>query len=256
MPQTLISQRFRGFLPVVIDVETGGFDAKKDALLEVAAVLVNFDSDNHLTRTHTIHYHIHPFAGANIDPEALKITGIDPFHPLRPAYHEDKAAERFFDEIRAYQKQQECSRSILVGHNATFDLGFINAFAERTGYKRNPFHPFSVLDTVTLGALAYGQTVLARVAKQGGFEYDSQKAHGAKYDAELTGEIETVQKEIYEIVGHEFNIASPKQLQEILFEELKLPHGKKTKTGYSTDTTVLEELSAYHPVPQKILTYR
>ena len=84
MPQTLISQRFRGFLPVVIDVETGGFDAKKDALLEVAAVLVNFDSDNHLTRTHTIHYHIHPFAGANIDPEALKITGIDPFHPLRP----------------------------------------------------------------------------------------------------------------------------------------------------------------------------
>ena len=77
-----------------------------------------------------------------------------------------------------------------------------------------------------------------------------------KYDAELTGEIETVQKEIYEIVGHEFNIASPKQLQEILFEELKLPHGKKTKTGYSTDTTVLEELSAYHPVPQKILTYR
>ena len=154
MPQTLISQRFRGFLPVVIDVETGGFDAKKDALLEVAAVL-----------------------------------GIDPFHPLRPAYHEDKAAERFFDEIRAYQKQQECSRSILVGHNATFDLGFINAFAERTGYKRNPFHPFSVLDTVTLGALAYGQTVLARVAKQGGFEYDSQKAHGAKYDAELTADI-------------------------------------------------------------------
>ena len=99
MNSTLISQRFRGFLPVVIDVETGGFDAKKDALLELAAVLVNFDENQRLCRTHTIHYHIHPFPGANIDPEALKITGIDPYHPLRPAYHEDKAAERFFDEI-------------------------------------------------------------------------------------------------------------------------------------------------------------
>lgn len=189
MNSTLISQRFRGFLPVVIDVETGGFDAKKDALLEVAAVLVNFDENQRLCRSHTIHYHIHPFPGANIDPEALKITGIDPYHPLRPAYHEDKAAERFFDEIRAYQKQQECTRSILVGHNATFDLGFINALAERTDYKRNPFHPFSVLDTVSLGALAYGQTVLARIARQGGFDYDSEKAHGAKYDAELTADI-------------------------------------------------------------------
>ncbi|MDO4642329.1 MAG: ribonuclease T [Cardiobacteriaceae bacterium] len=189
MSSSFISQRFRGFMPVVIDVETGGFDARKDALLEVAAVLLDIDPNHRLYRTHTIHYHIHPFSGANIDPEALKITGIDPYHPLRPALYEEKAAERFFDEIRAYQKQKECTRSILVGHNAPFDLAFINAFAERTDYKRNPFHPFSVLDTVSLGALAYGQTVLARIARQGGFEYDSEKAHGAKYDAELTADI-------------------------------------------------------------------
>lgn len=185
----LIHQRFRGFLPVVVDVETGGFDANKDALLEVAAVFVNFDHNHQLVPVQTIHYHVKPFANANIDPESLKITGIDPYHPLRPALSEDKVAERFFGAIRDYQKQQQCTRSILVGHNAQFDLSFINALAQRTNYTRNPFHPFSALDTVTLGALAYGQTVLARIARMAGVEYDNNKAHGAKYDTELTAEI-------------------------------------------------------------------
>lgn len=189
MTNSLISQRFRGFLPVVVDVETGGFDAKKDALLEVAAVLVNFDEKQRLVPVETIHYHVQPFKNANIDPESLKITGIDPFHPLRPALEEAKVAERFFAPIREYQKKQGCNRSILVGHNAQFDLGFVNALAERTKYDRNPFHPFSALDTVSLGALAYGQTVLARIAREAGLEYDSSKAHSAKYDTELTAEI-------------------------------------------------------------------
>lgn len=189
MTTSLISQRFRGFLPVVVDVETGGFDAKKDALLEVAAVLVNFDDKQRLVPVETIHYHVQPFKNANIDPESLKITGIDPFHPLRPALEEAKVAERFFAPIREYQKKQGCNRSILVGHNAQFDLGFVNALAERTKYDRNPFHPFSALDTVSLGALAYGQTVLARIAREAGLEYDSSKAHSAKYDTELTAEI-------------------------------------------------------------------
>lgn len=189
MTTTLISQRFRGFLPVVVDVETGGFDAKKDALLEVAAVLVNFDEKQRLVPVDTIHYHVQPFKNANIDPESLKITGIDPYHPLRPALEEAKVAERLFAPIRDYQKKQGCNRSILVGHNAQFNLGFINALAERTKYDRNPFHPFSALDTVSLGALAYGQTVLARIAREAGLEYDSSKAHSAKYDTELTAEI-------------------------------------------------------------------
>lgn len=184
-----IAQRFRGFLPVVVDVETGGFDHEKDALLEVAAVLVNYNSAGKLEPVETLHYHVKPFEGSNIDPASLKITGIDPYHPLRPAYDESKVAERLFGRIRDYQKQQECSRSILVGHNAQFDLGFINALAKRTHYERNPFHPFSALDTVSLGALAYGQTVLARIASLAGFEYDSEQAHGAKYDTELTAAI-------------------------------------------------------------------
>lgn len=189
MTTSLISRRFRGFLPVVVDVETGGFDAKKDALLEVAAVLVNFDGGGRLVPVDTIHYHVRPFKDAHIDPESLKINGIDPFHPLRPALDEAKVAERLFAPIREYQKQQGCTRTILVGHNAQFDLGFINALAERTRYDRNPFHPFSALDTVSLGALAYGQTVLARIAKEAGLEYDSGKAHSARYDTELTAEI-------------------------------------------------------------------
>lgn len=189
MTSTLISKRFRQYLPVVVDVETGGFDAKKDALLEVAAVLVNFDYQGKLVPVQTLHYHVRPFAGANIDPESLKITGIDPYHPLRPALDEQKVAEKLFAPIAAYQKEQGCSRSILVGHNAQFDLGFINALAARTGYSHNPFHPFSALDTVSLGALAYGQTVLARIAREAGLAYDSEQAHGAKYDTELTAEI-------------------------------------------------------------------
>ena len=189
MNAALISGRFRGFLPVVVDVETGGFDKEKDALLEVAAVFVNFDADGILAPVETLHYHVTPFAGANIDLKSLKITGIDPFHPLRPAQDEARVAEKLFGAIRAYQKEQQCARSILVGHNAQFDLGFIHALAERTRYPRNPFHPFSVLDTVSLGALAYGQTVLARIAQMAGLDYDSEKAHGARYDAELTAAI-------------------------------------------------------------------
>lgn len=76
------------------------------------------------------------------------------------------------------------------------------------------------------------------------------------YNKDLQKEISAAEKEIYKEVGHEFNIASPKQLQEVLFTERGLPHGKKTKTGYSTDTSVLEELAAMDPVPAKILKFR
>ena len=78
----------------------------------------------------------------------------------------------------------------------------------------------------------------------------------ADFSAELTSEIATTEKDIFSIVGHEFNIASPKQLQEVLFTERKLSPGKKTKTGYSTDTSVLENLASEDVVPGKILDYR
>lgn len=184
-----IASRFRGFLPVVVDLETGGFDAKKDALLELAAVILNVDGQGRLYKHKTIHHHIKPFVGANIDKEALKVNGIQPFHPLRIAYEETKSLETLFAEIRTHLKQFDCSRAIMVAHNANFDLSFLQAAVERSKIKNSPFHSFSTFDTVTLGGVAYGQTVLARIAEQCGFDYDTKKAHGAKYDAELTADI-------------------------------------------------------------------
>ena len=87
-----------------------------------------------------------------------------------------------------------------------------------------------------------------------GIHLDSQTLYD--YNKELTIGIEDIQNKIYSTVGHAFNIASPKQLQEVLFTERGLKPTKKTKTGYSTDTSVLEELALYDPVPKMILEYR
>lgn len=87
-----------------------------------------------------------------------------------------------------------------------------------------------------------------------GIHLDSQTLYD--YNKELTIGIEDIQNKIYSTVGHTFNIASPKQLQEVLFTERGLKPTKKTKTGYSTDTSVLEELALYDPVPKMILEYR
>ena len=95
-----------------------------------------------------------------------------------------------------------CKRAILVGHNAHFDLGFINAAVARTGYKRNPFHPFSVFDTVTLSGAALGQTVLARALVAADLGYDANEAHSAIYDAEQTAalfcQLVNAQQPLYE----------------------------------------------------------
>ena len=184
-----MEQRFRGFLPVVIDVETGGFDARSDALLEIAAVLLRMETDGTLFRDRTVSWHVQPFEGAHMDPKSLEVNGIDPFHPLRLAVPEDEALTALFGEVRKAIKANLCTRAILVGHNAFFDLSFLNAATERCGIKRNPFHPFSNFDTVTLSAMAYGQTVLARAAQAAGIGWESSEAHSAIYDAEKTAEI-------------------------------------------------------------------
>ena len=185
----VMADRFRGFLPVVIDVETGGFNAKTDALLEIAAVLLEFDGDGQLGRSETIRYHVKPFDGANMDPASLAVNGIDPHHPLRPAIDERDALQRVFREVRRAVRDNRCNRAILVGHNAAFDLGFLNEAIERSAIKRNPFHPFSCFDTATLCGVAFGQTVLARAVVAAGFEWDEDAAHSAAYDAEVTADL-------------------------------------------------------------------
>ncbi len=184
-----IAQRFRGFLPVVIDVETGGFDPGRDALLEVAAITVETDPTGRLAPAEIVHAHIEPFPGANLDPRALAFTGIDPFHPFRMAVPERKGLESVFATVRRAVKASGCRRAILVGHNAGFDLAFMNAAVARAGVKRNPFHPFSTLDTVSLAALSYGHTVLARAVQLAGLDWDERQAHSALYDAERTAQL-------------------------------------------------------------------
>ena len=182
----LIAQRFRGYLPVVVDVETGGFDAQRDALLEIAAVLLHMDDDGRLRPGVTLSRHLQPFEGANLEPKALEFNGIDPYHPFREALPEREALREIFAPIRQAVKQSGCKRAILVGHNAFFDLGFVNAAVARSGIKRNPFHPFSTFDTVSLAALAFGETVLARAVQSAGLAWDSSEAHSAVYDTERT----------------------------------------------------------------------
>lgn len=186
---TRISRRFRGYLPVVVDVETGGFDARTDALLEIAATIIRMDDSGLLLPGTTHAYHIQPFEGAHIDPKALEFNGIDPSHPFRMALPEGEALRAMFSPIRQAVKASGCKRAILVGHNAFFDLGFLNAAVERCGIKRNPFHPFSTFDTVSLAGLAYGETVLAKAAQSAGLEWDSSEAHSAIYDTEQTARL-------------------------------------------------------------------
>jgi len=184
-----MASRFRGFLPVVVDVETGGFNSRTDALLEIAAVLLSVDDDGRWHRSQTHACHVQPFPGANLEPAALEFNGIDPDHPLRFAVPEREALGQILDPIRKAVKANSCTRAVLVGHNPSFDLGFVNAAVERTKFKRNPFHPFSTFDTATLGGLAYGQTVLSRAVEAAGIHWDSRDAHSAIYDAEKTADL-------------------------------------------------------------------
>lgn len=184
-----MKQRFRSYLPVVVDVETGGFDWNRHALLEIAVVPIDLDDEGRYVLGETASAHLEPAPGTDIDPKSLEITGIQLGHPFRLAKQEREGLEHVFATVRAAVRRHECQRAILVGHNAHFDLNFLNAAVARCGHKRNPFHPFSVFDTVTLAGVAYGQTVLARAVQAAGFDWNSEEAHSAVYDAEQTARV-------------------------------------------------------------------
>ena len=186
---TLMARRFRSYLPVAIDVETGGFNVATDALLEIALVLIDMHGDGTLRRGATHDFHVRPFEGARLDPASLAVTGIDPWHPLRPALPERDALQRVFREVRHAVRAYTCRRAIVVGHNAAFDLACINAAVARAEVKRNPFHPFSCFDTATLAGAALGQTVLAKAILVAGLEWDAESAHSARYDAERCADL-------------------------------------------------------------------
>lgn len=186
---TQMSRRFRGLLPIVIDVETSGLNPETDALLEISAVKLGMGSDGKIYRDETLAFHVEPFAGARLDEEALEITGIDPFSPLRFALPERQALARIFAFIQAELEKTTCYRAVLVGHNAWFDLSFILASAKRAGIKYHPFHTFTTFDTASLSAIALGETVLARATRRARIPFDIQQAHSAIYDSERTADL-------------------------------------------------------------------
>lgn len=187
----LMAKRFRSFLPVVVDLETGGFNAQGDAILEIAAVTLAMNADGVLAPDATYAFHISPFQGANVEQSALDFTGIKLDDPLRQkvALSESEALGEIFRPVRKAIKANGCTRAVLVGHNAAFDHSFLNAAVARCGIKRNPFHPFSSFDTASLAGLVYGQTVLARACRAAGIEFDNSSAHSARYDTERTAEL-------------------------------------------------------------------
>jgi len=181
-----LAKRFRGFLPVVIDVETGGFNDQTDAILELSAAILDMNDAGELVIDKILDYVIKPFAGANMDKAALDFNGINPHDPKREAISEEEALELFFQQVRKAVKRCHCTRAVVVAHNAHFDHGFLMAAAERCDAKRNPFHPFSCFDTVSLAGLAYGQTVLAKACEAAGIPFNNKEAHTARYDTEKT----------------------------------------------------------------------
>tara|TARA_B100000963_G_scaffold86448_1_gene74100 strand:- start:1629 stop:2204 length:576 start_codon:yes stop_codon:yes gene_type:complete len=182
-----LKEKFRKFLPVVVDIETGGFNPVTDAILEIAITLIDYDKSFSVGKT--FRHHIAPFKGLNVSDESLEFTGINLNHPLRNAEEEKEALKSLFDVINKHKNKYECSRAILVGHNAHFDLSFLNESLKRNNIKKSPFHPFSVFDTVSIGGIFTGQTVLARVAQELGFEYENDLAHSAAYDSEITAKV-------------------------------------------------------------------
>jgi ribonuclease T len=185
----LLKERFRGYFPVIIDVETAGFQAKTDALLEIAAITTTMDEHGYLHPDKTFHYHVKPFEGAILEKAALDFNGIDPYCALRGAIDESDVMKDLCKNIRKEQKSADCQRSVIVAHNAAFDQGFVNAAIERSSIKRTPFHPFVSFDTTTLAGLALGQTVLVKACLAAGIKFDQNEAHSALYDTQKTAEL-------------------------------------------------------------------
>ena len=185
----LLNQRFRKYLPVVVDLETGGFDPINNAILEIAVTLIGQNDKYELVVLDTHRYHIDPYKDLIVEQESLDFTKIKLDHPLRKAVSEKEALTELFKIINKAKSEYSCSRAILVGHNAHFDLAFIKESIKRNNIKKSPFHPFSVLDTVSLGAMHTQQTVLARVCESLSIDYDTNEAHSAAYDAEITAKV-------------------------------------------------------------------
>lgn len=184
----MMALRFRGYLPVVVDLETGGFDPRHNPILEIAAVQLQFEAGK-LVVAESWQRAVAPFPGGHCNPAALRFTGIDPDDPGRGAIDEREALGELFSAVRRRMREAGCHRAILVAHNASFDQQFLNQAIHRGDLRRNPFHPFSSIDTASLAAVAYGHTVLSEACARASIPFDPEQAHSALYDAQRTAEL-------------------------------------------------------------------
>jgi ribonuclease T len=198
---TPLAQRFRGYVPVIIDVETAGFNSQTDALLEIAAITLKMNDDGLLVPDTCFHEHVIPFEGANIEKAAIEFNGIDPFCALRGAKDEGEVMKALCQHVRKAQKESECQRSVIVAHNASFDQGFVNAAINRASIKRTPFHPFVSFDTTTLAAMSLGQTVLIKACQAANITFNQSEAHSALYDTQKTAELYCFMVNKYQALG-------------------------------------------------------
>lgn len=189
LSQLPLAKRFRNLLPIVIDLETSGLNPQTNAILEIAAVTLKLDETGKLRPDKTHAYQVEPFVGARMDPEALELTKIDPTYPLRYAIPERQALHRLFRITQELLAETQCQRAVLVGHNAWFDLSFMQAAIKRCQLDDNPFHSFTTFDTATLAGVFFGETVLARAVRAAKIPFDVNQAHSAIYDAERTAEL-------------------------------------------------------------------
>jgi ribonuclease T len=181
------AKELNGMLPVVVDLETTGVDYNQHAILEIACIFVHCDKK--LSPHESVfHEHVKAFSGAKTDPKAMSLHGIPLHHPFRFAKSEKEVLEALNEELGQQLQEQKCHRAILVGHNAHFDLSFLNASYNRTGVK-SLFHRFCVLDTVTLSAALLGETVLAKALYKTRIGFNPGLAHGALYDAKQTAKL-------------------------------------------------------------------
>ena len=188
--QLSLGQYFRRFLPVVVDVETGGLNPHKHALLEVAVVFLKVGSAG-LIPGLSQHYHIRPFEKSEITESSAQFLGISASTKEYGSDHhqfEQDVFEELHDLISSRVEREGCTRAILVGHNAAFDLSFMQAAFKRNRIK-DPFHQFSTLDTVSMSAAILGHTVLSKACMAAGICWDNSKAHCAMYDCQQTAQL-------------------------------------------------------------------
>lgn len=185
----LMEERFDGYYPIVIDIETGGLDKNSHPILQIGAVALSFNKEGKMIPYSECKINLHPTRDTTCHPHSLAIHGINPYDLQRKAVAPALALTALCKFVRQAQRAHGCRRSLIVGHNVSFDAQFIHTYIEKYKVKRSPFHPFVNFDTTSIAGLLTGSTKLLEAVQRLGITYDSEQAHDALYDAYITAQL-------------------------------------------------------------------